>query len=94
MRNIERQEQTSFWFATATDYFYPDFVAELNDGRVLVIEYKGENLWDTEDSKEKRLIGQRWQDEGKGKYLFLMARKTDEFGRAVVGQILNIVKAK
>ena len=37
VRNIERQEKTSFWLPTSTDYFYPDFVAELNDGRVLVV---------------------------------------------------------
>lgn len=94
IRNIERQEQTSFWFATATDYFYPDFVAELNDGRVLVIEYKGENLWDTQDSKEKRLIGQRWQDEGKGKYLFLMTRKTDELGRDIADQLAKSIQER
>ena len=29
---------------TATGTFYPDFVAELNDGRVLTVEYKGEHL--------------------------------------------------
>jgi len=32
VRNIERQEQFSFWLPTSTDYFYPDFVAELADG--------------------------------------------------------------
>lgn len=87
VRNIERQEKTSFWFATSSDYFYPDFVAELNDGRVLVIEYKGEDRWDNHDSKEKRMIGKQWELEGKGQFLFLMARARDEFGRDVAGQI-------
>ena len=87
VRNIERQEKTSFWLPTSTDYFYPDFVAELHDGRVLVIEYKGENLWDTEDSKEKRLIGQRWEKGSGGTCLFFMTKKMDEMGREVTLQI-------
>jgi type III restriction enzyme len=27
VRNVERDERFSFWLPTATDYFYPDFVA-------------------------------------------------------------------
>ncbi len=42
VRNIDQQRQTSFWLPTSSDYFYPDFVAELTDGRVLVVECKGE----------------------------------------------------
>lgn len=87
IRNIERQDKTSFWFATSSDYFYPDFVAELKDGRVLAIEYKGENLWNTDDSKEKRLIGRQWEERSKGRCLFLMARKKDELGKDLNTQI-------
>jgi type III restriction enzyme len=87
VRNIERQEKSSFWLPTSTDYFYPDFVAELHDGRLLVVEYKGGILWDSTDSVEKRLIGQQWETESKGQCLFLMARKVDMQGRDVAGQI-------
>lgn len=41
VRNLAVQPRTSFWLPTSTDRFYPDFVAELVDGRVLVMEYKG-----------------------------------------------------
>jgi type III restriction enzyme len=87
VRNIERQEKSSFWLPTSTDYFYPDFVAELHDGRLLVVEYKGSILWDSTDSTEKRLVGQQWETESKGRCLFLMARKVDTQGRDVAGQI-------
>jgi len=43
VRNLERRPDTSFWLQTSTDRFYPDFVAELTDGRILVVEYKGED---------------------------------------------------
>ncbi len=47
------QPQCVFWLPTSSDYFYPDFVAELKDGRVLVVEYKGEPYETNDDSKEK-----------------------------------------
>jgi len=45
---------------TPTGKFYPDFVAELNDGRYLVIEYKGRDRKGNLDSIEKRTIGEVW----------------------------------
>jgi len=60
VRNLEQLPEFAFWLPTATDYFYPDFVAELNDGRLLVVEYKGDGYATNDDSREKRLVGQRW----------------------------------
>lgn len=94
IRNIERQDKTSFWFATSSDYFYPDFIAELTDGRVLVIEYKGENLWNTDDSKEKRLIGRQWEEKSKGRCLFLMARQRDALGGNLMVQIQTKISSQ
>ena len=51
--NIERSVY-SFWLATATGRFYPDFVAELTGDRYLVVEYKGAHILDTADTKAKR----------------------------------------
>jgi type III restriction enzyme len=72
VRNLERRPFDSFWLQTSTDRFYPDFVALLNDGRFLVVEYKGQHLWDSEDSKEKRMLGKLWQDRSNGKAIFKM----------------------
>lgn len=72
VRNLERQPERSFWLQTSTDKFYPDFVCLLNDGRLLVVEYKGAYLYDNEDSKEKRLLGQLWEAKSEGKCLFIM----------------------
>ena len=60
VRNLERLPQFAFWLPTATDYFYPDFVAELQDGSLLVVEYKGEAYVTNDDSREKRLVGEHW----------------------------------
>lgn len=51
-RNTVRQ-MNSFWLQTSSDKFYPDFVCKLQDGRVLVIEYKGALLATTRPSNRK-----------------------------------------
>jgi len=79
VRNAARQPH-SFWLQTSTDKFYPDFVAQLNDDRVLVVEYKGAMLASADDSREKRMIGELWADRSKGKCLFLMVQ-SEQFGQ-------------
>jgi type III restriction enzyme len=58
---------------TSTDRFYPDFVAELTDGRILVVEYKGQDRTDNTDSREKRNIGKRLEEVSEGSLLFWWA---------------------
>jgi type III restriction enzyme len=77
IRNLERRPESSFWLQTATDRFYPDFVARLTDGRILVVEYKGMHLWSNDDSKEKRAVGDLWAARSKGKCLFIMPNGPD-----------------
>lgn len=89
VRNIERQPRYSFWLPTSTDYFYPDFVAELNDGRVLAVEYKGKPYETNDDSREKRQVGGQWEKSSGGRCLFLFAVKEDEDGRSVSRQLAD-----
>jgi len=87
VRNIERQEKFSFWLPTATDYFYPDFVAELDDGRILAVEYKGEPYKTNDDSREKQQIGHQWEKSSEGRCLFLFCVAQDDEGRDVFKQL-------
>lgn len=93
VRNIEQQAKFSFWLPTATDYFYPDFVAELEDGRVLAVEYKGEPYKTNDDSREKRQVGEQWEKASSDRCLFLFAVETDESGRNVAQQIAQKIGA-
>lgn len=77
VRNLERRPETSFWLQTSTDRFYPDFIALLNDDRILVVEYKGEDRWSNDDSKEKRAVGNLWEARSGGKCLFVMPKGKD-----------------
>lgn len=85
VRNLERQPKFSFWLPTSTDKFYPDFLVQLNDGRILVVEYKGSQFAGGDDAEEKELIGKVWAE--KSGNLFLMAWKKDSNGSDVRRQI-------
>ena len=87
VRNVEQQERLSFWLPTATDYFYPDFVAELRDGRLFVVEYKGEAYATNDDSREKRAVGHAWAKASGERAVFVMIER--EVGGLDVGAQLE-----
>ncbi len=91
IRNIPKSKY-SFGLPTSTDMFYPDFVAELSDGRIFVVEYKGKQYISNDDSKEKLNLGQLWEDKSSGKGLFLMAEKKDALGRNVHKQLMDKIE--
>jgi type III restriction enzyme len=84
VRNVDSQPDNSFSIPLDGGRFYPDFVAELLDGRLLVVEYKGRE--DTKDAR-KRQMGELWARGSHGKALFLWAKQKDENGRDLSGQI-------
>uniref|UniRef100_UPI0026EC3823 hypothetical protein n=1 Tax=Brevundimonas naejangsanensis TaxID=588932 RepID=UPI0026EC3823 len=60
VRNVERLP-SSFRLRISDRWFYPDFVAQLDDGSALVVEYKGKGTEGVADrTDEKRAIGQHW----------------------------------
>lgn len=71
VRNLDRQEDFSFWLQTSSDRFYPDFVAKLADGRTAAMEYKGAQYKGSDDSEEKRRVGELWAARSDGKCVFL-----------------------
>lgn len=91
IRNLAQHPDTSFWLPTATDRFYPDFVAMLRDGRLLVVEYKGEPYVTNDDSREKTNVGELWASKSGGKSLFLMAQKRDSSGRDLREQLSQVM---
>ena len=74
IRNVARHPE-SFWLPTATDRFYPDFVALLNDECFLIVEYKGAHVAEGSDTAEKRTIGALWEQKSHGRGLFIVVEK-------------------
>lgn len=76
VRNLPRKS-TSFRLQTSKDWFYPDFICQLTDGRALAVEYKGKHLYDGNDAEEKRVVGHVWASRSGGKCLFTMPTEGD-----------------
>jgi hypothetical protein len=63
----------------------------LNDGRILVVEYKGAHLAETPDTKEKASIGEIWAKRSKGKALFLLTT-VKKSGKTLEAQIKEKIR--
>ena len=74
VRNVD-QKKSSFWLQLPHAKFFPDFVAMLTDGRILVAEYKGQQFYEAESVK--RQIGAVWEDASDGQGLFCMPTNRD-----------------
>lgn len=85
VRNLVDRSQ--FWMPTAKQRTYPDYVARLKDGRLLVVEYKGGDRYSSDTEKEKRMVGELWATKSKGKGIYLMAQLKDEKGNSVTEQL-------
>jgi type III restriction enzyme len=81
VRNVERHPLCSFSLPTSTDKYYPDFLAVLKDDRVLCVEYKGADRISTDDTKEKRMVGELWAARSAGRCLFCLVGKADADGK-------------
>lgn len=75
VRNLVNRDKGSFWLPLAHGKFYPDFIVQLQGGRMLVVEYKGAHLADGADTAAKEAVGRLWAESSNGKCLFLMAVK-------------------
>lgn len=87
IRNLVNRDSASFRLPLAKGWFYPDFVAELIDGRLLVVEYKGKMIATSDDSREKRAVGELWARKSEGKCLFMMTEQINDKGKNTFQQI-------
>ncbi len=76
VRNVERKAG-AFSLPTSKHRFYPDFLVRMDDGRVLVVEYKGADRYDQPDQTEKRRIGELWARRAGDRYRFVMPSDCD-----------------
>ncbi len=92
VRNIDSDPVAGFWLPTSTTRFYPDFVCELMDGRLFVVEYKGEHLRNVAKEIEKDQVGRVWAERSAGRCLFAMVFKLDR-GLTVAQQVDAVLRA-
>lgn len=89
VRNLD-SDPFGFWLPTSRGRFFPDFIAELADGRLAVIEYKGAHLRDDRYEIEKRQIGELWAQRSGGKCRFAFVY-LDDHGRSMIQQLDTVL---
>jgi len=87
VRNVARHPD-SFSLPRVGRRFYPDFVSRLRDGRIFVVEYKGEHLIGAPEAREKDAIGRIWARTTGN--VFLMVRRVAH-GVEMADQMRNSV---
>ena len=92
VRNVSKHKD-AFFLPLRAGRFYPDFIAELNDGRILVAEYKGAQLATNEDTDAKRSAGHIWQKSSDGKCVFALVEKEVD-GLDMRSQLSNCIGSK
>ena len=70
-----------------TEWFYPDFIGELVDGRLFVLEYKGALTGQSADTVEKTAIGKLWAGQDSAKYVYATIYGADSSGLTMAQQI-------
>lgn len=70
VRNLDSDRVAGFWLPTSFGRFFPDFVGELADGTLFVIEYKGAAIRDMAKEIEKKQVGTLWAERSGGRCRF------------------------
>ena len=71
VRNLDRESAGGFSLPLSPGRFFPDFVAELNDGRIAIVEYKGKHLAHSPDELHKKTAGELWAERSGGRCVFV-----------------------
>ncbi|MCL2305973.1 MAG: DEAD/DEAH box helicase family protein [Planctomycetaceae bacterium] len=88
MRNLEHESAGGFSLPLSPGRFFPDFLAELNDGRIAMIEYKGGYLAELSTERFKMEIGNLWADRSNGQCVFVWVVDQDWI---TLKNLLNVV---
>ncbi len=75
VRNLVNKSACSFFLQKADGRFYPDFICQLNNGKVLIVEYKGADRWDA--ARDDRMIGGLWAALSGGNCHFVMVKNRE-----------------
>lgn len=70
VRNLDRATQGGFYLPLAPGRFFPDFIAELKDGTLVLIEYKMGKISNDPAELHKKSVGELWADRSDGRARF------------------------
>lgn len=70
LRNLDHESHGGFWLPKSPGKFFPDFIVELLDGTIVIVEYKNAKLASNPDEQHKRDIGELWAQRSPDGYRF------------------------
>lgn len=88
VRNVSQHRDSFRLIRPSGLFYYPDFVAKLNDGRIFVVEYKGDQLINSDETREKSLVAQRWASTSGNLYGVIERMK---HGKGMAEQIFGFI---
>jgi type III restriction enzyme len=71
LRNLVHESAGGFSLPLSPGRFFPDFIVELNDGRIAIVEYKGGHLAEQKKEMHKEEVGELWAARSGGKGVFV-----------------------
>ena len=70
IRNTEHATQGGFWLPKSPGRFFPDFIVELKDGRIVLVEYKMGKMASDPEEQHKKAVGELWARRSQGRCRF------------------------
>ena len=77
LRNLEYESAGGFNLPLSPGRFFPDFIAELCDGRIAIVEYKGAYIADSDKERHKETVGKLWAERSDGQCVFVRVVERD-----------------
>jgi type III restriction enzyme len=71
VRNLTHESAGGFSLPLSPGRFFPDFIAELNDGRLAIVEYKNPVLNQVMEERHKKAVGELWAERSGGRCAFM-----------------------
>lgn len=71
VRNLIYESAGGFSLPLSPGRFFPDFIAELRDGRIAIVEYKGGHLAKNPEELHKEAVGKLWEARSGGHCVFV-----------------------
>jgi type III restriction enzyme len=70
IRNTERTTQGGFWLPKSPGKFFPNFIVEMKDGAIVLVEYKMGKMASDAEEQHKKAVGQFWAARSNGRFRF------------------------
>ena len=70
VRNLSYKSAGGFSLPLSPGRFFPDFIAELKDERIAIVEYKGKHRSELAEELHKKDVGELWEARSDGKCVF------------------------